>query len=85
MLLHDLLFIRKMVLGLNKRRKESGRLLLESSADMFSLGNWSLTIIIPNDGCLYSIECASLFPMLAQLGCSFFIGTRMGVAKIFIQ
>lgn len=85
MLLRNLLFIRKAVTAFNYHRKETGRLTLESSAHMYDLGDWSLVIMVPADGCLFSIECSALFPMLTQLGCSYFIGTKDGIARIFIQ
>lgn len=77
--------IKKCVSRINQFRGDCQRPILYTSIMMFSIGNWSVDIFIPADGCLYSSECLLIFPLLDELGCTFFIGTKGGIAKICIQ
>lgn len=77
--------IQKMVDEFNQIRNKSSRLPLAVSVDEFDHGKWSVDLYIPTDGTLFSRECSALFPLLAQLGCTFFIGIIQGNCTIFIQ
>lgn len=77
--------IQNLVNEFNQIRNERNRLPLALSVDEFDHGKWSVDIYIPTDGTLYSRECSALFPLLAQLGCTFFIGIIQGDCTIFIQ
>lgn len=77
--------IQDLVNKFNQIRNESSRLPLALSVDKYDKGKWSVDIIIPTDGVLYSRECSVLFPLLAQLGCTFFIGMGSGDCVIYIQ
>lgn len=85
MLLKKVLEIKKLVSKFNLIRNATNREPLRFSAHMFDLGDWSMEIVAPTDGCLYSVECSALFPLLSQLGCSFFIGGKDGNIRLFIQ
>lgn len=77
--------IKDLVNELNKIRDERKRLPLAVDAQKFRAFEWSVDICIPTDGVLYSRECSALFPLLTQLECTFFIGTKRGGCTIFIQ
>ena len=77
--------INDLVKELNRIRGERNRLPLAVDAKRFRALEWSVDIYIPTDGVLYSRECSVIFPLLAQLGCTFFIGTNGGDCVIFIQ
>lgn len=85
MLLKNVLEIKKLVTKFNGIRNERNYEPLRFDASMFSVGEWAMDISIPAEGCLFSRECSELFPLLSQLDCSFFIGTSLGYAKIYIQ
>lgn len=74
-----------MVSEFNQFRAERNRLPLEVSVSKFGKGLWSVDISVPTDGTLYSWECSAIFPLLFQLGCTFFIGSYGGNCVIFIQ
>lgn len=77
--------IQKMVEEFNQIRNKRSILPLAVSVDKFAKGEWSVNIWIPTDGAFFSRECSALFPLLAQLDCTFFIGTCGGDCIIFIQ
>lgn len=69
----------------NQIRNERNQPRFVFDATMFDIGSWAVDVIIPSEACLYSRECAALFPMLSQMGVSFFIGFHNNRSKIYIQ